>query len=171
MKFSSSALRRLVLYSAAMKTIEQAASGFSRGLNCSQSIVDAFAERFGYDGETARRLARAMGMGVAVGSVCGAVSGAVMVLGIAVGEPVGDGGEREARYKAYDLAQEFVRRFEAQHGSIQCKTLVGVDLTTKEGDEEARQKDLFKTICQPLVKSSAEILDGLLAEKGYGPIN
>lgn len=149
-----------------MKAIEQAASGFSRGLNCSQSMVDAFAERVGYDGETARRLARALGMGVGVGTVCGAVSGAVMVLGIAIGAPVGDGGERQARYKAYDLGQEFIRRFEVKHGSIQCRTLIGVDLTTKEGDEEARQKDLFKTICQPLVKGSAEILDALLAEKG-----
>ena len=131
-------------------------------------MVDAFAERFGYDGETARRLARALGMGVGVGATCGSVSGAVMVLGIAIGEPVEEAGEREARYKAYDLAQEFVRRFEARHGSIQCKTLIGVDLTTKEGDEEARQKDLFKTICQPLVKSAAEILDELLAEKGFG---
>ena len=135
-------------------------------MNCAQSMVDSFAERYGCDVETARRLGRAMGMGLGAGSVCGAVSGAVMVLGMALGEGTGDNGEREARYKSYDLAREFIRRFEKKHGSIQCRTLIGVDLTTKEGHGEAKQNNLFKTICQPLVKSSAEILDQLLTENG-----
>jgi C_GCAxxG_C_C family probable redox protein len=154
-----------------MKAIEKAASGFDRGLNCSQSMVDAFAERFGCDVETARRLGRGLGMGLGSGSVCGAASGAVMVLGMATGTATDKDGERAARFKSYDLAREFIRRFQDKHGSIECRTLIGVDLTTKEGDEEARQKNLFKTICQPLVKSSAEILDELLIENGFGSKN
>lgn len=150
-----------------MKAIEKAASGFDRGLSCSQSMVDGFAEQYGYDAEAARRLGRAFGSGMGMGSVCGAVTGALMVLGMAQGDAPGDNGEQEARNRSYDLAREFVRRLETRHGSIQCLTLVGVDLSRPEGQEEAEQKGLFDTICQPLLKSAAEILDGILVENGY----
>jgi len=49
--------------------------------------------------------------------------------------------------------------FIAKHGSLKCKKLLGVDISTAEGSSEANEKNLFNTICSDLVGSAAEILE------------
>ncbi len=93
------------------------------------------------------------------GGICGAVTGGLMVLGFLVGE---DEDERRARYRTYSLAGEFTRRFAARRGTLICKTLLGgVDLGTEEGQKEALEKNLFRTVCLGIVRDAAEILGEL----------
>jgi len=82
-----------------------------------------------------------------------------MVLGFTVKSAAS---EREARFKVYDLVKEFVRRFEALHGTIVCRELLGVDLGTAEGREKAVKEHLFETRCPVMVRDAAQILADMI---------
>jgi C_GCAxxG_C_C family probable redox protein len=95
-----------------------------------------------------------------LGTVCGAVTGATMVLGFKF---QGKRNERKARYKTYELVREFVKRFEARHGTVMCKGLLkGIDLSNEEGRKKADKQKLFTTVCPGYVKDAAQILDEML---------
>ena len=55
--------------------------------------------------------------------------------------------------------QKFNELYIAKHGSLTCKKLLGVDISTPEGSAEANNKNLFDTVCKDLVSSAAEILE------------
>jgi hypothetical protein len=82
-----------------------------------------------------------------------------MVIGLSV---QGEKDERDARFKSYGLVKDFVRRFEAKHGTIVCRDLVGVDLGTRAGRERAAKENLFQTLCPDFVKTASEILRDLV---------
>jgi len=90
-----------------------------------------------------------------MGRECGAVTGALMILGYKVTDAPS---EKEARYRAYDLAREFVRLFEKKRGTIICRDLLGVDLGTQEGRDRAIKDNLFRTLCPVFVRDAAQIL-------------
>ena len=100
-----------------------------------------------------------------LGLTCGAVTGAFIVLGCTQGEVEAD--DRRARYNTYDLAKEFRLRFEARRGTIQCMELLGVDLGTVEGLQEAKDRNLFRTLCPGFVHDAAEILDEMIHIRGH----
>ena len=91
---------------------------------------------------------------------CGAVTGAFMVIGLKYGRIKAD--DIEAKMKTAKLAAEFAKKFKARHGSIGCTELIGCNISTLEGFEEAKRKDLFKQVCPKYVMSAAEILDDVL---------
>jgi C_GCAxxG_C_C family probable redox protein len=127
--------------------------------NCCQSILDVFGPDFGLDGDTALRLATGFGGGMGrMGEVCGAVTGAFMTLGLKYGNPRSNA---EAKERTYEAVREFSRLFKDRHGSILCRKILGCDIGTPEGMAEAKNKDLFNTLCATLVRDAAEILDGL----------
>ena len=126
-------------------------------LNCAQSVLLSHTEELNIDRTTALRIALGFGGGMAMGETCGAVTGAYMVLGL------------KAKFEEKTIAEikidtkVAVRRFNelfiAKHGSLKCKKLLGVDLSTPEGSAEANSKGLFDSICTGLVASAAEILE------------
>jgi C_GCAxxG_C_C family probable redox protein len=119
-----------------------------------------FGQDFGLDKDMAVTLGRAFGSGMGMGNICGALCGSFMILGF---KYQGLDEEQEARYKTYDLVREFVSRFKARRGSIVCKELLGgVDLATREGRQEAVDRQLFTGVCPDIVKDAAQILDDLL---------
>lgn len=131
---------------------------FAQGFNCSQAVFSAYASRFGMDDESALKLASPFGGGVArQGNVCGAVTGALMVLGLQRGSAAAVNNEA-----AYRVAEEFIKEFQARHGSILCNELIGYDLSTPAGLQDAREQKVFKTICPGLVKHAAELAGELL---------
>lgn len=134
--------------------IQTALDRFSQGFNCSQAVFSAFAPGFGIPDDIALKLASPFGGGVArQGDVCGAVIGALLVLGLQRGNAT-----VEARDETYRLAEELTRRFQELHGSILCKELIGHDLSTPEGLQNAREEGVFKTICPCLVKDAAKLV-------------
>ncbi len=124
-------------------------------------MLAGFGRQFGLDKETAVRLGRGLGMGLGLGLTCGAVSGAVMVLGLAAGPVQAD--DRGPRFRCYDQGALFAERFMGRHGSLSCCDLMGVDMTTLDGRQQARDSGLFVKICPVLVQSAAEILEDMLA--------
>lgn len=138
---------------------ERAAALFAAKLNCAQSLLGAFAPGLGLEQATALRLASPFGAGLArQGEVCGAVSGALLVLGLARGSDRPEGKEQ-----TYQLAQEFLARFQEHHGSLICRTLVGYDLREPLELERARQAGVFESRCPLLVCDAAQLVENLLA--------
>ena len=140
---------------------EEAVACFQGGFNCAQAVLSAFVPELGLARELALRVAGALGGGMArSGATCGAVTGALMAIGLKYGKcrP----GDDAARERAYALAGEFLRRFQAGHGSTLCRELLGHDLSTPAGREAAQEAGLYETLCPQLVRDAAEIVEELL---------
>jgi C_GCAxxG_C_C family probable redox protein len=93
-----------------------------------------------------------------LGKECGAVTGAFMVIGLSIRQ---EKDEKDARLKASALVKKLKNRFEARHGTILCKDLLGVDVGTSEGREKAVKENLYQTLCPNFVKTAGEILKDL----------
>ncbi|NLV26445.1 MAG: C_GCAxxG_C_C family protein [Methanomicrobiales archaeon] len=134
---------------------------FAQGYNCSQSVFTAFAKENGLDPSMALKIATSYGGGIGrTGNVCGAVSGAILAIGLTHG--MDSLQETEKKEKCYALDQEFIEKFTAKFGSINCTKLLGYNLGIPAEREEAGKKGVIKQICPGLVKGAAEILEELL---------
>jgi C_GCAxxG_C_C family probable redox protein len=139
---------------------EQALACFGRGYNCAQAVFSTFAARYGLDESTALRMASMLGGGLARrGEVCGAVTGALLALGLGRGSDQPDGKEA-----AYRLGQDFLQRFEARFGALTCRQLLGCDLGTPAGLQQARESGILRTLCPRLVGESASIVEAMLSQ-------
>lgn len=130
---------------------EKAEALFMEGLNCSQSVFCAFADEFGMDLETAKKVSSGLGGGVGrMREVCGAVTGATLVLGMRHGP------DKSAVYPA---VQDFCARFKAECGSIVCRELLDGTGATSGGAPEARTSEYYrKRPCVELVRLAASLL-------------
>ncbi len=138
----------------------QAKRLFSDGFNCSQAVLTVFAEDFGLERTNALRLACGFGGGMRMGGPCGAVSGACMAIGLKYGKIRAE--DNEARDRTYALVKELAVRFRSLHGTVLCRDLIGCDISTPQGYEEAKQKGVFLDICPRLVADAVKILEEIL---------
>ena len=139
-----------------MKKSQLAIENF-KTLNCAQSVLLSFANDVNLNKKTALRIALGFGGGMAMAETCGAVTGAYMVLGLKVKREGKTLQEIKAESKA--SVRKFNELFIARHGSLRCKKLLGVDISSPEGSAEANEKNLFDTVCVDLVGSAAEIIE------------
>lgn len=140
---------------------EVAAAYFKSGFSCSQAVFSAFAVELGMDEALALGAAGAFGGGLAGrAETCGAVTGALMVLGLKYGKRQPE--DNPAKEKTYAAAGEFIRRFEARHGSILCRDLLGYNMSIPEEYAAAREAGAFRAACPGLVREAALILEDLL---------
>jgi C_GCAxxG_C_C family probable redox protein len=144
-----------------MNRVEHALSMFEEGFVCSQALLATFGKQLGLDRDTALKVSAAFGGGMCrMGETCGAVTGAFMVIGLKYGGA--EAKDKKARDKTYTLATEFVKRFEGRNGTIDCKKLLGCDISTPQGLSVAREKKLFHTVCPKYVRDAAEIVEEIL---------
>ena len=130
---------------------EKAEALFMEGLNCSQSVFCAFADEFGMDLETAKKVSSGLGGGVGrMREVCGAVTGATLVLGMRHGPD---------KAAVYPAVQDFCARFKAACGSIVCRELLEGTGATSGGAPDARTSEYYrKRPCVELVRLAASLL-------------
>ncbi len=141
--------------------IELAEARHQQGYNCAQSVFSALAERVGLPVETALKIAAPFGGGIGrLGEVCGAVSGGLMAIGAAEGHTAADPAAKE---RSYRLARDFAEEFRRRHGAITCRELLGCDIGTPEGQQQAREAGLFKQRCPLYVRDAVEIAGQMLA--------
>ncbi len=143
---------------------DEAERCYNAGFSCSQAVFSVFCEDEGLDRAMALKLSCGLGGGMArTGNVCGAVSGAILVIGLKCGKSTEDGDP--AREKTYSLVQQFIADFLARNGSIQCRDLLGYDLSVPAEFESARNANLFRTKCPCLTRHAVEILERILPEE------
>jgi C_GCAxxG_C_C family probable redox protein len=147
---------------------DNAVTLFQQGRNCAQAVLMAGAPAGGgMDQDLAFRTAAGFGGGMArLGHVCGAVTGAIMVLGLRHADPASP--DPAARQAVYGKVQAFIWQFTARHGSINCRDLIGCDLSTPEGLQQAKDRNLHRTVCDGLVRDAADILADLASAPPEG---
>ena len=138
---------------------EVASAVFDSGFNCAQSVFSVFCEKYGIDKETALKISSGMGAGFRSGEVCGTVASAVLVVGLKCGQCVAD--DTESKANCYAKTEEFLDDFRKRNGSIICRDLLGCDISTDDGRQQALDRKLFDTTCDDLVRSAATILEEL----------
>ena len=147
---------------------DTAAELFGQGFNCAQSVLAACGQRYGLDRQTALRVAEAFGGGMGrMGLTCGAVTGALMTIGLKHAKLTPQ--DNDSRRKSIDLTRRFREAFEARHGTIACRELLGCDISTAEGFLHARDAGLFRDVCAKVVRDAAEIVTDLLAHSQDKP--
>ncbi len=83
-----------------------------------------------------------------------------MVIGLKDGKVRAD--DNAAKEKTYAQAQEFSRRFIARNRTTNCTELLGCDLGTPEGREQAKRTRVTDTVCPRVIRDAAEILEEML---------
>ena len=146
-----------------MDTIKQSnadevVESYNGGLYCSQAILSAYCEDYGFDKKTAMKLSCGLAAGMArLGLTCGAVTGAYLVISLKYGSHLP--GDKASIEKTFALIQEFDELFTKKHGSTNCRDLLGVDL--RYGDK-VLASERVGAICPSLVRDAAEILELIL---------
>lgn len=94
------------------------------------------------------------------GYVCGAAVGGLMVLGLRYGFT-----EPQEKLRSYEIASEFLKRFGADNGAINCRDLLGVDISTPQAAQRAKEDGIFSRVCPIAIQHAVEIVSDMLQEK------
>ncbi len=141
-----------------MSRNEHAAEQFKAGLNCSQAVLGEYAEEYGLDHASALKIACGFGGGMGhMGHICGAVTGAFMAIGLMSCNP--DPRDSLAKARTYGLVQSFAQEWESRHQTMSCRDLIGCDISTPEGFEQAKKLGLLADKCPKYVEDAVEILE------------
>lgn len=142
-----------------MNNVERSVDLFAQGMTCSQAVLSVFGEPYGLDLDMVTKLGRPLGGGIGhSGKTCGALTAAVLILGLAKDDP----DEREARKASFQQVRNLFTRFEALHGTTECKDLIGADWSTEAGVKKILEEGLVKKLCPALVRDASLILEELL---------
>ena len=88
---------------------------FKSGYNCSQSVVGAFADMYGFTEEQAFRMSASFGGGIGrMRQTCGAACGMFLLAGLEKGAV--EGKDREGKAANYALVQELAAEFKKRNG-------------------------------------------------------
>lgn len=148
--------------------VHLAVSRFEQGFHCAQSVLAAYADG-GLSEEAALKMGAALAGGSTVGGECGAVSAGYLVLGLKHGRTVPAFGDVEKERELFDRIRRFVEEFRKRHGALTCRELLGVDVFTREGLADGRQRGLFRERCPRYVRDAVTILESVSAAPGGNP--
>ena len=143
-----------------MSRVDEAVDWFCRGAACSQAIVGVYGPLVGLPREQGIKLSCGFAGGMRLAQTCGAVTGAFMVLGLKHAGPNCD--QRDCRENVYAPIREFTAKFQQRNNTVVCKELLGCDISTPQGAQQATKDGLFRSICPKLVQDAAEILEEML---------
>lgn len=105
--------------------IDRAIELFMSGYNCSQSVVAAFADLYGFTFEQALLMSASFGGGIGrMRMTCGSACGMFMLAGLDCGTVVGE--DRVGKSNNYAVVQELAARFKEEKGSLICAELLGL---------------------------------------------
>lgn len=147
--------------------IQRAGELFKQGFNCSQSVVAAFADKYGFTEEQALRMSASFGGGIGrMRQTCGAACGMFMLAGLDCGAT--EGSDRAGKSHNYAVVQQLAAEFERQNGSLVCAELLGLKPKTPicTQAEERTEAYYAKRPCAEMVKAAARIFAGYLESKG-----
>lgn len=140
-----------------MSRKEKALGLFAEGANCAQAVLASFADETHLAHADSMKIAASFGGGMKQALTCGAVTGALMVLGMRYG--CADHTDMNEKARITAITRDFATRFIARHGTLSCKDLLGIDISTEQGHDKAAARGLFKSECTRFVASAVEILE------------
>lgn len=147
--------------------VNRAMDNFMSGYNCSQSVVAAYADLYGFTTEQALKMAASFGAGIGrMRLTCGTACGLFMLAGLETGTTVAE--DRAGKSANYAVVQELAARFKAQAGSITCSELLGLSAKAKHDNPyaEPRTAEYYKKRpCVRMVELAARIFGEFLEER------
>lgn len=121
--------------------VTRAVELFKQGYNCSQSVVAAFADLYGFTQEQAFHMAASFGGGIGrMRETCGAACGLFMLAGLQHCATVG--ADKQSKAENYAMVQELAARLKKENGSICCGVLLGL----KKNDEVQIDKNSISSV-------------------------
>ncbi len=148
--------------------IARAVAYFKEGFNCSQSVVAAFADLYGFTHEQALHMSASFGGGIGrMRLTCGAVCGMFLLAGLETAAM--EGKDRATKSRNYAIVQMLAEKFRAENGTISCARLLGIDRNTPISSEaEPRTAAYYaKRPCPKMIESAARIFAEYLESIGY----
>lgn len=138
--------------------IKRSVELFKSGYNCSQSVVAAFADLYGFSEEQALRMAASFGGGIGrMRETCGAACGMFLLAGLETGAT--EATDREGKAANYALVQELAAEFKKRNGSLNCGELLGLrkESSVSSVPEERTEHYYAKRPCAKMVEEAARI--------------
>lgn len=135
---------------------ELIAEKFSKGFDCSQVVLEHFAEELHISPELANKVSACFGGGMTKGETCGAVVGALMVIGLKYGQY--DEKHMEQKEIMGAKRTEFFEKLAQKYPSCLCKDLLGHDISKPGEFEKVLEEGLLFDFCPVLVSDVIEIL-------------
>jgi C_GCAxxG_C_C family probable redox protein len=136
---------------------------FLKGYDCSQVVLRYFGEGLGISGDEANRIAAGFGGGMCLGKVCGAYTGALMAIGLKYGHSNPDGlmAQKEIMTaKNMELKERFTEEF----GTVECKEIIGFDVSTPEGLQAALDSGKLVEYCPVLAEKVIRMTEEILKD-------
>ena len=146
----------------ASAAVKAATADFASGLACSQAVLGAFADRYGLSRDHALRLAAAFEGGTGMqADICGALVGVYLVLGLEYGgtDPKDMGAKQTTARKVNEATRLFR---ECNQDKLTCRDLLGCDISTPDGLDEAVSGNVFRKHCPRFVRDAVRIAERLL---------
>lgn len=139
---------------------EMIAERFKKGFDCSQVVLEHYAEELGITSETANRIAAGFGGGMGIGETCGAAVGAMLVLGMKYGHC------EEAHMEQKEIMnakrQEFLDLFLKKYSACSCKGLLKYDISKPDELQRILDEGLLFDFCPQVVAETINILDKII---------
>jgi len=144
-----------------MDRVNKAVKLYSEGLSCSQAVLSVFADKFNLDEKTMMKISGGFGGGVgASGLICGALSGAVMVIGLKYGAAAPE--DQDAKQKTREEVRGFIKKFNDEFGAIDCRRLIGFDMSKPAEFEYVHNNNITKQICPKFVEFAVRELEKII---------
>ena len=130
---------------------------FRSGYNCSQSVVTAFADMYGFTEEQALHMSASFGGGIGrMRMTCGAACGLFMLAGLE--KCALEGSDRASKSANYALVQRLAAEFKRRNGSITCSELLKLRKIERSSVPEERTPEYYaKRPCARMIESAARI--------------
>ena len=133
---------------------------FKSGYFCAESVLLAIAESQGIQSDLIPKIATGFCSGISrTGGMCGAVSGAIMGISLVAGRS----SPSESLEFNYTLTQKLISLFERRYGSVNCRQLIGCDLTTESGQRFFLENHLMDC-CLQYAEDATRMAISLIAE-------
>ncbi len=137
---------------------------FSGNHNCAQSVLMSYANEYGLEHEIAIEVAAGFGGGMGrLQETCGAVTGAFMVIGLHFSRMNLDDDEKKDLIAS--RIQEFAAEFEKDFGSLKCLDILGYNIRSDEGSQQAIEDNAYQEKCTGFIIKSMNLLDYFLGRK------
>jgi C_GCAxxG_C_C family probable redox protein len=149
---------------AARAAIETARDCFlddGHAFGCAETAFIVLKGAYGLDEPLDSSAALALNGGVAYsGGPCGALTGAALAVGILAGRRIQD--HRVAKRMAREIVAGVLAAFVAEHGSSDCRDLIGYDLRAEGSHDRFIASGVWRTVCMRQI----EFVVGRLAVLG-----
>lgn len=133
---------------------------------CAETTFVVLKTAFGLDEAADPSAAMALNGGVAyAGGTCGAISGAALALGLLAARRLAD--HREAKRVARELTARLMEDFRAEHGAVDCRDLIGLDLRAPGAHEAFLESGLWRDRCMSQIEFAVRRLAPLADRDGW----